>query len=109
MFFGVRALTEGVNQEQNYFSKWIQIQNRLYLTSIFTLRGIGPFRTLMFGLKNSEASLVRTIINNKAPYHVSIEITNTEVWKKIGIDRFFIQIEDSFGNADTLFLRNKIF
>ena len=77
----------------------LAVNNRLKLSSIFTLQGKGPFRTLLFGLTQSEAQLVKTIINMDPPYDVGVEIKNTELWKTFDIDRFFIQIIDQKGDA----------
>lgn len=77
----------------------LAVNNQLLLRSIFNVSGRGPFRTLLFGLIQSEAQLVKTFINQNPPYDLSVEIKNTELWKTIDIDRFYIQIIDQNGNA----------
>ena len=77
----------------------LAVNNRLFLASVFTIQGQGPFRTLLFGLTKIEAQMVRTIINNEPPYHVSIEIKNTRLWNNLKTDKFFIQIIDKQDNA----------
>lgn len=77
----------------------LAVNNRLHLSSIFTIRGTGPFRSILFGLTQIEANLIKTIINMDPPYVVSVEIKNTAMWKDFAVNEFYIQIIDHFGNA----------